>query len=73
MTTTTCCRIEINVYRADGEWYGARWIDGEYDGCDRLDVEGGAPESAALEAARIMPLLAHGDRIVRRVSDAAEE
>lgn len=26
--------IRINVYRAGGEGFGARWIDGEYDGCE---------------------------------------
>jgi len=24
--------IKINMYKDSGTWFGARWIDGEYDG-----------------------------------------
>lgn len=61
--------IQINVYRADGEWYGSRWIDGEYDGCDALEIPDDASAEAAIEHARRMPLSASGERQVRRVED----
>lgn len=44
--------ITINVYRQGSDWYGAWWVDGEYDGCDALDVHTSATEAEALEAAR---------------------
>ena len=64
--------IKINVFRDAGTWYGARWIDGEYDGCDSLDV---SSERDALEAARCLPLACAGERIVVLVqsSNAAPE
>lgn len=61
--------IKINVYRDGGTWYGARWIDGEYDGCDEMDLDADAPEAAALEYAESMPLTVAGDRVVARVDD----
>lgn len=60
--------IQINIYRSGGVWFGARWIDGEYDGCDELDYEG-ATEAEAMAWARIMPLKAAGERTVTRVED----
>lgn len=63
--------IKINVYRDGGEWFGARWIDGEYDGCDSLDIAEGATEAEAIEAARNMPLNVKGERTVSRVDDVA--
>ena len=66
--------IVINIYREDGRWFGARWINGEFDGCDELDeVEDGAPEAVALEAAREMPLLVLGERQINRVADRGAE
>jgi hypothetical protein len=62
--------IQINIYRAAGTWYGARWIDGEYDGCDALDVAGDASEDEARRAAETMPLAVSGRRDVRRVDGA---
>lgn len=62
--------IEINVYRAVGEWYGARWIDGEYDGCDALEIPDDASAEAAVEHALEMPLRCMGERSVRVVEDA---
>lgn len=64
--------IRINVYRAGGEWYGARWIDGEYDGCDALDVEPEASTSDAIAHAQTMPLGVDGERSVARVADTEE-
>lgn len=61
--------ITINIYRTAGAWYGARWIDGEYDGCDELPVEGDASEAEARAAALTTPLTASGDRAVTRVRD----
>jgi hypothetical protein len=61
--------IQINIYRSGGEWYGARWIDGEYDGCDELDVPGDASEDEARLCAETMPLLVAGPREIRRVDD----
>lgn len=63
MTTT----IKINVYRSGDQWFGARWIGGEYDGCDVLDDVGS--EAEAIEAARTMPLAVDGDRTITRVAD----
>ena len=62
--------IKINVFRDGGEWFGARWIDGEYDGCDSLDIADDATEAEAIEAARTMPLSIDGERTVARVEDA---
>ncbi|HET9045068.1 MAG TPA: hypothetical protein VFN70_18060 [Burkholderiales bacterium] len=59
--------IKINVYRSGGEWFGARWIGGEYDGCDALDA---STEEEALEEARTMPLATQGEREINRVADA---
>ena len=53
--------IKINVFRDAGTWYGARWIDGKYDGCNSLDV---SSERDALEAARCLSLACAGERIV---------
>jgi hypothetical protein len=64
--------IKINVYRAGGEWFGARWIDGQYDGCDELDVAADAPESVALAYARDMPLAVDGERVVARTADPCD-
>lgn len=61
--------IKINVYRDGLVWFGARWIDGEYDGCDSLDISDDATEAEAIDAAREMPLTVTGERIVSRVED----
>lgn len=61
--------IEINIYRSAGSWYAARWIDGEYDGCDELDVAGDVTEDEARHEALTMPLLVAGPRLIRRVAD----
>jgi hypothetical protein len=61
--------IKINVYRDGSTWFGSRWIDDEYDGCDDLDVVDGATEAEAIAAAEAMPLLVGGERIVRRADD----
>jgi shikimate kinase len=62
----TATSIKINVYTVRGRWYAARWIDGEYDGCDALDVSKGASEQEAKIAAYAMPLIGTGPRIVTR-------
>ncbi len=64
--------IQINVYRDGGEWFAARWIGGEYDGCDALDLDGDATEAEALGAAREMPLTVDGVRTVTLVPDAPD-
>lgn len=61
--------IKINVYRDGSTWFGARWIDGDYDGCDELDVADDASEEDAFEAARHLPLSVDGERTVARVAD----
>ena len=61
--------IIINIYRSGGAWFGARWIGGEYDGCDELDVAGDASADDARDAAMAMPLTAQGEREVQRVAD----
>lgn len=63
-------KIKINIYRSSGQWYGARWIGGEYDGCDEMDIDGGASEIEAAAAARTMPLTVDGEREISRVEDA---
>lgn len=60
--------IKINIYRDGDYWYGARWIDGEYDGVGEL-VPANATESEAREYAMTMPLLVTGKRTVVRVED----
>jgi hypothetical protein len=57
--------IEIYVYRTGGEWFGARWIDGEYDGCDELPCDGEVSWDDALACAETMPLVVDGERVVR--------
>ena len=61
--------VKINVYRDGGEWYAARWIGGEYDGCDTLEIDATASEAEALDAAHAMALRVGGPRDVRRVPD----
>jgi hypothetical protein len=61
--------IKINVYKAGGEWFGARWIDGEYDGCDELGCDGDASDAEAIAHAESMPLAVSGARVVCRVAD----
>lgn len=60
--------IKINIWCDKGTWFGARWIDGEYDGTDELDVADGASAEDAERAAREMPLVVQGERIVAHVS-----
>ena len=65
--------IKINVYRSAGSWYAARWIDGEYDGCDELGCDDNASEAEAIAHAALMPLEGCTDddpREVNRVADA---
>lgn len=57
----------INVYRAGGIWYAARWIDDEYDGCDELDVPDDASESDAIHEASTMPIVGVTSRTVSLV------
>jgi len=61
--------IKINIYRASGTWYGARWIGGEYDGCDELPVGDAATETQARTAAERMHLAVSGPRTIVRVED----
>lgn len=61
--------IKINVFRDGSEWFGARWIDGEYDGCDSLEIADDASEAQAIEAAKTMPLSVSGERTINRVED----
>lgn len=61
--------IKINIYRDGSTWFGARWIDGEYDGCDSLEIDDSATEAQAIEAAQTMPLTISGDRIVFCLDD----
>lgn len=51
MTTATKKQTFTNIYTVDGAWYGARWVDGEYDGCDDLDTDS---ETEARKAARFI-------------------
>ena len=60
--------IQINVYRM-GDWYAARWIGGEYDGTDALEIEPTASVAEAIAAARTMPLNVPGLRVVAKVAD----
>lgn len=64
--------IQINIYRSAGVWYGALWINGEYDSCDELPCDDDASEAAAIECAEQMPLTVDGARIVTRVADVSE-
>jgi hypothetical protein len=59
--------IRINVFRDGSVWFGARWIDGEYDGCDALGIVNESTEDEAMAAARAMPLTVVGTRDVRFV------
>lgn len=61
-------QIKINIYRDGSAWFGARWIDGDYDGCDELPCDGDVSAAEAIECAEQMPLAASGDRTVTRVS-----
>lgn len=61
--------IRINIYRDSGVWFAARWVDGEYDGCDALGCDDNATEGEACEAAMTMPLVVKGERVVCRVPD----
>ena len=61
--------IRIHIYRSAGEWFGARWIDGEYDVCDSLDIDDEATTEQAIDAAMAMPLAVEGMRSVVRVAD----
>lgn len=61
--------IKINVFRDGTEWFGARWIDGEYDGCDSLEISNDASDAEAIEAAQNLQLTVPGERNVTRVDD----
>jgi hypothetical protein len=61
--------IKINVYRDGSTWFGARWIDGDYDGCDALDIADECSAAEAIAAARAMPMTVNGERLVSRVDD----
>lgn len=61
--------VRINVFRDSTEWYAARWIDGEYDGCDSLDIDDSATAAQAAAAALAMPLSSDGEREVASVAD----
>jgi len=61
--------IKINVYRDGAEWFAARWINDEYDGCDSLGIDNSAPDDRAIEAATNMLLNVQGERTVTRVDD----
>ena len=61
--------IKINVYRAGDVWFGARWINGEYDGCDELGIPDESRDVQAIERAHSMPLAVEGARFVSRVDD----
>lgn len=54
---------QVNVYRSNGEWAYALWIDGECDHSDMLDAE---TEAEAMAAAR---KLAGTGGTVERVAD----
>lgn len=62
-------RIKINVFRDGTEWFCARWIDGEYDGCDSLEISNDASDAEAIEAAQNLLLTVPGERNVTRVDD----
>src|SRR5882757_5643332 len=40
--------IKINMYKDSGTWFGARWIDGEYDGCDELGCDDSCSDADAI-------------------------
>ena len=63
--------IKINVYKAAGEWFGARWIGDEYDGCDPLGIDSEASDAEAIAFAALMPLSKADEtpRTVQRVAD----
>lgn len=61
--------IKINVYRDGRAWFGARWIDDEYDGSDRLEIDDNASDEQAITKARQMSLSVSGTRVVHRVPD----
>lgn len=61
--------IKINVFRDGTEWFCARWIDGEYDGCDSLEISNDASDAEAIEAAQNLLLTVPGERNVTRVDD----
>ncbi len=52
--------VKINVYAVGGDWFAARWIDGEYDGSDELDTA----EGASVDEAKTLAQL-EGRRIAR--------
>jgi hypothetical protein len=60
-------QIRINVYRHGSTWFAARWIDGDYDGCDELDIDDDASPFAAVAAAEAMALNVDGERAVALV------
>lgn len=66
---TTLSLIKINVYKSEGKWFGARWIDCEYDGCDALELADDASDAEAIAHAQLMTLSVQGMRTVLRVSD----
>lgn len=65
--------VKINVYRAGTEWFAARWIDGEYDGCDSLEISDDASDAQAIEAAEALMPKVKGERLIARVEDIDQE
>jgi hypothetical protein len=61
--------VKINVYRDGTEWFAARWIDGEYDGSDSLEISDDASDAEAIEAAEALMPQVSGQRLIARVED----
>ena len=50
MKTNDYTIAQINIYRAAGTWYGARFgAAGEYDGCDEIDASSEAEARAIVQ------------------------
>ena len=62
-------QIQVNVYRSRGSWFGALFLDGEFDSCNELPCDGDISEADAISVAETMPLTISGDRSVARVAD----
>jgi hypothetical protein len=68
-STSMTNHIKINVYKADGNWFTARWVNREFDGSDPLDISPNATSREARQAALEMPLTIQGEREIHVIVD----
>ena len=65
--------VKLNIYRANGTWYAALWVSGEFDSVDELGCADEASEAEAIDYAGLMSLSVIGPREIERVADVDQD